>query len=198
VRGVLGLAIAVSLCGVAACTPPPSKYPYAGEPDPRRAPYVIEVADQLTISVWGNGDLGTSAVVRPDGAVTLALVGDIAAAGRTTQQLEDAIAKQLRAYIKGDTLSVMVSVTRSAYHVFVSGNAEGTGMYESPRFLRVSEVMAMARGPNRFAAPNDTIVIRVAPDGTVRRIPIQLEEVLAGRRLEQDIVLLSGDRIYIP
>jgi polysaccharide export outer membrane protein len=161
-------------------------------------PYVIGVADQLSISVWGNGDLATNAIVRPDGAVTLALIGDIAAAGKTTKQLEGAIAGRLRMYIKGDTLSVTVAVTRTAYHVFVSGYAENPGIYESQRCLRVSEVVTMAGGANRFASANDTIVIRIAPNGTVRRIPIQLEEVLAGRRLEQDIVLLSGDRVYIP
>jgi polysaccharide export outer membrane protein len=198
VRVVLGFALALLLGGAAACSPAPSKYPYAGELDPRRAPYVIGVADQLSISVWGNADVGTNAIVRPDGTVTLALIGDIPAAGRTTQQLEGEIAARLRTYIKGDTLSVTVAVTRTAYYVVVSGYAEKPGIYESQRCLRVSEVVAMAGGANRFASPNETIVIRIAPDGTVRRIPIQLEEVLAGRRLEQDIVLLAGDRIYIP
>ncbi len=193
-----GILILTLLALLAACTPPPSKYPYASEPDPRRSAYVIGVGDQLSISVWRNNDLGTTAIVRPDGAITLALIGDVLAAGKTTKELEETLIERLGGFIKSDTLSVTVAVTETAYNVFVSGNANGPGVYDSRRCLRVSEVVTMAGGVNEFASPNDTIVIRIAPDGTVHRIPVQLEEVMAGRRLDQDIVLLRGDRVYIP
>ena len=80
----------------------------------------------------------------------------------------------------------------------VSGNVQSPGVFEAQRFITVSEAIVMAGGPSRFASPNDTILIRTDAHGHVRRIPIQYEEIEAGRHPEQDLVLLTGDRLYMP
>lgn len=186
------------LLWVCACSPPHSNFPYAAELDPRGEEYVIGVADGLTIHVWGNGELDTSATVRPDGAFTMPLIGDVAAAGRRVSEVRADVSKRLTAFIRDAGASVMVAVARTAYRVTVSGNVEDPGIFESPTYLKVSEAIVLAGGPNRFASPNDALVIRVEPNGRIKRIPIQLDEILAGDRLEQDIVLRWADRLHVP
>lgn len=183
---------------VAGCRPGPSNYPYASEPDPRGDEYVIGVADGLSIRVWGNEPLNTDATVRPDGTLTLPLIGEMAAAGKTPTQVKEEVAKALSMYIKDQGAVVTVAVTRTSYQVVVSGNVNNPGVIESPSYLSVSEAIVRAGGPNRFAAANKTVVIRVREDGQIRHIPVQFKEVQAGRRLNQDIVLLRGDRVYVP
>ncbi len=184
---------------VLACAPGSTGYPYAQEPDPRRGEYVVGVTDVLSVQVWRNPDLNTLASVMPDGTITMALVGRVQAAGKTPSEIQRAITQALAAYIKDQGATVTVAVTRvNSYRVTVSGNVTHPGVLEATRYLRVSEAISLAGGPNRFASPNDTVLIRVGPDGTVRRIPIQYGELEAGRRPEQDLVLMRGDRINVP
>src|SRR6476619_2812610 len=70
-----------------ACGHKQPRYDYAAEPDPRKQEYVIGPSDVLRISVWRNPDLSGDAIVRPDGTITLPLVGDLRAAGRTPGQI---------------------------------------------------------------------------------------------------------------
>ncbi|MBN1608695.1 MAG: polysaccharide biosynthesis/export family protein [Polyangiaceae bacterium] len=183
--------------GMTACAPTVSRYPYASEPDPRARPYVIAVSDALSIRVWGNADLNTDATVRPDGTITMPLVGDIPAAGRTTAEVRQTISQALRAYVK-DAPSVTVAVTHIGYRVAVVGNVSRPGVYESQHYLTVSEAIVLAGGPSRFASPDETVIIRTGVNGQVRRIPIQYDQVELGLRPDQDLVLLSGDRVYVP
>lgn len=193
---MLALGLLVVLVG---CARAPSRYPYASEPDPRRCEYVIGPGDRLSIRVWGNSDLSTDAAVRPDGTITMPLVGDIIAAGQTPTKLKSAITRALTAFIKtGGSSSVTVSVAQTSYRITVSGNVNAPGVFESQRFLTVSEAMVLAGGPSRFASPRETLVIRTGADGRVRRIPIDYEEVEAGHHPEQDLALLNGDRIHVP
>ena len=157
------------------------------------------MGDVLAIRVWHNTDLATDTTVSPDGGITLPLIDRVEAAGKTPSQLRQSITQALARYVKDQGAVVTVAVTRiNSYRITVSGNVAHPGVMEGQRYLTVSEAIALAGGPNRFAAPNDTVIIRTGPDGKVRRIPIQYEEIEAGRRLEQDLVLLRGDRVYVP
>jgi polysaccharide export outer membrane protein len=189
----------VGCAASAACASSQGAYPYAQEPDPRRGEYVIGVTDALSVRVWRNNELNTDATVMPDGTITMALVGQVVAAGKTPTEVQKAITQALSAYIKDQSATVTVAVARvNSYRITVSGNVAHPGVIESTRYLTVSEAIALAGGPTRFAEPSGTVLIRTAPDGTVHRIPIEYDEVEAGRRPEQDLVLLRGDRVYVP
>jgi polysaccharide export outer membrane protein len=192
--------VAGALCALlVACSAASTGFPYANEPDPSRSEYVIGVTDALSVRVWRNTDLTLDTTVMPDGTITMPLIGPMQVAGKTSSQVRELIARSLKAYIKDEGAVVTVSVTRvNSYRVAVSGNVERPGVIESTRYLTVSEAILLAGGPNRFASPNDSILVRVDPDGRSRRIPIQYGEIQAGRRPEQDLVLLRGDRIYVP
>jgi polysaccharide biosynthesis/export protein len=193
-------AIAGIFCIVAvACSGASGNYPYAREPDPRRSEYVIGVTDGISVRVWRNAELNLETTVAPDGTITMQLIGAVPVAGKTASEARRLITEALKAYIKEDGAFVTVTVTRvSSYRIMVSGNVNHPGVIDSSRYLTVSEAILLAGGLTRFASPRGTILVRANSDGTVRRIPIQYDEIQAGSKPEQDLVLLRGDRIYVP
>src|SRR5690606_27892921 len=92
----------VLLASTAACAARAGNYPYADEPDPRAGEYVIGASDELDIQVWRNPELSTQIRVRPDGNITLPLVGDLRAAGLTPSRLKKQISDRLSAYLKDE------------------------------------------------------------------------------------------------
>jgi polysaccharide export outer membrane protein len=190
---ILGLAVAAG-CG------PTITYDYTKEPDPRRKEYVIGVSDGLRISVWKNPELSGDTHVRPDGTITLPLVGDLQAAGLTPTQLKDAIREKLRAFVKDEAAVVTVAVTDpTSYRFTVSGNVEHPGVFSSRYYVTVLDAVALAGGLNRFAAPHQLTLVRVAPNGQIlRRVPLDYERVSSGLHPEENLVLLSGDTLIVP
>ena len=188
--------IVISLAGCPAKTRP---YDYKSEPDPRNKEYVVGPSDVLNISVWGHSDLTNSARVRPDGTITLPLVGDIKAAGITANEVRELIKTRLGAFISSAKVTVAVTEVNS-YRFTVSGNIVRGGIFSPKRYITVAEGIAMAGGPNRFASAEKTTLIRPVEGGTdaVKRIPIDYKAISEGRRLEQNIVILAGDTIYVP
>ncbi len=179
------------------CGPKVYDYPYAKEPDPRISEYVIGVSDELHISVWRNSELSSGVVVRPDGTVTLPLVGDLQAEGLTPTQLKESIKSKVTDFVKDATVTVAVTEVNS-YRITVSGKVTQPGVIESKHYLTVTDALASAGGPTRFADTESIVVVRRAADGKTRRIPINYRELAAGRALEQNIVLLRNDQIYVP
>jgi polysaccharide export outer membrane protein len=192
------LAGALSLATVG-CPSRPPNYPYEKEPDPRRSEYVVGVADALRVSVWKNPELNTEIAVRPDGTITMPLIGDVKADGLTPSQLKAELKRRLGTYIKEDDAVVTVAVTAvNSYSVTVAGNVQTPGKFNSNSYLTVSEAVALAGGPTRFATPSDTIIVRQGPRGTSRRIPVNYEQILEGQFLQQNLVLHRGDQVFIP
>jgi polysaccharide export outer membrane protein len=188
----LGLALSLSGCGSII------RYDYAHEPDPRRDEYVIGAADVLHITVWQTPDLSINATVRPDGTITMPLIGDVAAAGRTPSAVRTELTTRLKSFVKDEALTVSVAVAEvKSYEFTVAGNAEKPGLYTASRFVTVIEAVAMAGGPSRFAALSKVVLIRPTPKGP-RRIPIDLGAIYAGTRPEMNIVLIRGDTLHLP
>jgi polysaccharide export outer membrane protein len=174
-------------------------YEYSKEPDPRRNEYVIGVADHLTIRVWKNPDLSTEATVRPDGTITMPLLGDLAADGKTPSQLKDEITKALAKFVRDEGAVVTIAVTGvNSYNFTVSGNVERAGVFTSQKYVTVLEAMQLAGGPNRFASPKETKLFRKDRKGAVRIIPINYSAVLDGSQPEANLALFAGDQLYVP
>jgi polysaccharide biosynthesis/export protein len=184
---------------LAACGSPRVKYDYAKEPDPRRSEYVIGVADHLAIHVWKNPELSRDAIVRPDGTITLPLIGDLEANGRTPTQLRDDITKHLSRYVRDEGVVVTVAVTGvNSYTFTVSGNVERPGIYSSQKYVTVLEAVQLAGGPNRFASPRDTRILRRDKAGKLREIPVNYPAVLEGKQPEANLAVIAGDQLYVP
>src|SRR5215471_15152372 len=130
-RGTIVALGLVIVCG-AGCPAVHPPYDYRTEPDPRKQEYVLGPSDVLKISVWRNPDLSGEAIVRPDGTISLALVGDLPAAGRTPGQVRADVAQRLRQFIKDESSIVTVSVSAiNSYRFVVSGSVERPGAYQS-------------------------------------------------------------------
>jgi polysaccharide export outer membrane protein len=187
------------LLAAPACTTVHPYYDYANEPDPRKQSYVLGPADVVHISVWKNAELTVDTVVRPDMTISMPLLGDIRAGGRTTDEVRADISRKLTTFVKDESAVVTVSVGAvNSYRFVVSGNVEKGGLFLSTHFVTVTEAMALAGGPNHFASPEDTVIIRSDPKRGLKRIPIDYPAVLNGTHPEQDLPLFSGDTIFVP
>jgi polysaccharide export outer membrane protein len=187
----------VAIAAGCATTHPP--YDYASEPDPRKGEFVLGPSDTLRVNVWRNPELSTDATVRPDGTISLPLVGDLQAAGRTSAQLRAEISKRLVTFIKEESATVTVAVTAiNSYRFLVSGNVERPGAYSANHYVTVAEAMALAGGPNKFADAEDMVIIRPDGAGGVRRIPIDYPGIVSGKRPVENLVVVAGDNLYVP
>lgn len=174
-------------------------FDYKKEFDPRKNEYVIGVSDELRINVWRNGDLSGNVVVRPDGTITMPLIGDISVAGRTPTQVREDVASRLKTYIKDESAVVTVAVVDvNSYRFTVAGNVARPGSFDAPYYVTVAEAIAMAGGPTRFADTRAITLVRTGKDGRVRRIPINYDVIRAGEHPEADLALLAGDTIFVP
>ena len=187
------------VAALASCSEPPPNFPYEQEPDPRKSEYVIGASDRLSIRVWQNDEFNTDIQVRPDGNITMPLLGDIKANDLTPSQLKAEILRALSKYIKDMTTPVTVAVTEvNSYKITVSGNVVQPGIFASKHFLTVADAIALASGPNRFAKTREVVLIRPGLNGTVRRIPINYEEVREGGSTRQNLVMMRGDTLFVP
>lgn len=195
---LVAAAVAAALaCGGGAV----SNYDYAAEPNPLAtgAEFVIGVGDRLQITVWQNPNLSTEIAVRPDGTITMPLVGDLHAAGKTPSQLRAEIAAKLSQYIKEDTAVVTVAVTEvNSYRFSVVGEVARPGVFGERRYVTVVEALALAGGFTRFASRDKITVLRKDKSGTVRKIPIDYDAIARGERPDMNIVVLAGDQIVVP
>lgn len=174
-------------------------YEYAKELDPRQHEYVIGPADMLTINVWQNNDLSTQALVRPDGTITMPLVGDLKVAGRTPSDVQAEITKRISQYVKAEAAIVTVAVSAvNSYRFTVTGSVANPGSFQSAYYVSVADAIAMAGGPTRFADTQDIEVVRQGTDGKQRRIPINYEDIQTRRRPEANVILVAGDTVYVP
>jgi polysaccharide export outer membrane protein len=167
-------------------------YAEAARNDPRTHPYVIGVSDVVRVTVWKDPNLSSDAAVRPDGTITLPLVGEVAAAGHTIADLQGKIGERLSAFAKDAVVTVAV-VEVNSYRFTVAGNVEHPGMFTPRYYVTVSEAIALAAGPNRYASTGNVVIVRGA-----HRIPIDYDAILSGKSPEQDIVILAGDAIRVP
>lgn len=193
----LALALAVLL---AACGPSLPTYDYAQEPDPRSQEWVLGVGDAITINVWENPGLTTEATIRPDGNVTMPLVGDLRAVGETPTSLKAKIKDKLADFVKLQGSEITVALRgANSYRFTVSGEVTRPGMQSLGYFVTVSEAIALAGGFTRFAKRNEMVLQRRDPKtGEVRTIPLAYDALVGAKRPDMNIVLIAGDSLFVP
>ncbi len=185
---------------LSACGPTLPNYDYSQEPDPRNQEWVLGVGDDITINVWENPGLTTEATIRPDGNVTMPLVGDLRAVGETPTSLKEKIKAKLADFVKLQGSEITVALRgANSYRFTVSGEVTRPGMQTLGYFVTVSEAIALAGGFTRFAKRNEMVLQRRDPKtNTVRTIPLAYDALVGNQRPEMNIVLLAGDSLYVP
>jgi polysaccharide export outer membrane protein len=187
----------VLLALLAACPHTVPNYEYAKEPDPRNNELVLGVGDVVGINVWEQKDLVTEVTIRPDGKITMQLVGDLQAAGQTPSVLQKTITEKVAKYIKDPIVTVAVRSWKS-YRFTIDGEVTRPGVFSSDQYLRMTDAIAMANGLSRFARRGDIKVTRLDAQGVARVIPIDYDLLTSGKHPEMNIWVLAGDTIHVP
>lgn len=159
--------------------------------------YIIGDDDVLAINVWNQPDLKQPIPVRPDGKISLPLVGEVEAAGRTPAQLQEDIATKLQSYIHHPDVTVIVQQINSK-KFNILGRVTRPGAYPLSTTTTVLDAIAQAGGFQDFAKQKDVYVLRKTPNGSESRLPFNYKEVIKGKNLEQNIKLEPNDTIVVP
>jgi polysaccharide export outer membrane protein len=158
--------------------------------DPNK--YLIGPEDVLFVRVWREPDFTLAAAVRPDGKITMPLIGDVQAGEQTPMQLTKTITELLGKYINNPDVNVMVQDVRSKkYYIDGEVNKPGTYLLVTP--TTVLEALSNAGGFRDFA---NTKKIRILRQGNV--LHFNWKDVSRGKNLEQNIKVESGDHIIVP
>ena len=161
-------------------------------PKPRGKLYIIGPLDVLYVRVWDNVNLTGPVDVRPDGMISMQLIGEIKADGLTAEQLKDAIAQRLTEYVNNPVVDVQVARINSK-KIFIYGGVLRAGPFPLVERTTVMDALASAGGFKEFANTKKIEVHR----GT-KKFLFNYKDVSKGKNLEQDIELEPGDRIIVP
>lgn len=158
--------------------------------------YVIGATDGITVSVWKEPELTLSLVVRPDGMISIPLLGDVRAAGLTPMQLSSALAEKLRKYVNEPQVTIIVNSINSRI-IYLVGEVNRAGTYPMLPNMTVLMALSGAGGFSQFADTKKIYVLRFE-DGVQKKFPFNYKEVIKGKRPEENILLKPGDTIVVP
>ncbi|MGA7158354.1 MAG: polysaccharide biosynthesis/export family protein [Acidobacteriaceae bacterium] len=166
----------------------------AGEPTDESS-YVIGPDDALQVTVWQQPNISGTFPVRPDGKISLVLVGDIQAAGLTPMHLAHDITLRLKKYIQDPIVSVVVSAVRSQ-RIYLVGEVAHAGPITMTAGMTPLQAIASAGGLTPFTSGKHIYILR-GPQGKQIKIPFNYKRALRGDN-RQDVPLLPGDTIVVP
>ena len=162
--------------------------------------YNIGVDDMVKVSVWKNPDLSVEVPVRPDGMITVPLIGDVSVGGKVPSKVAEIIRVKLSDYVREPQVTVIISQLNS--HEFIS-RVRVTGAVIQPRSMPYRQGMTVldavleSGGVNKFASPNKTKLYR-KKDGKSSLMSVKLKNILKKGDLSTNYDLLPGDVITVP
>ena len=161
--------------------------------------YNIGPGDRLNVFVWGNADLSTSVVVRPDGYLTTPLVEDVKASGKTPSQLARDIEVQLRKFIKNPKVTVTVTefVGRYTEQIRVIGEATRPTALPYRENMTLLDVIIAVGGLTEFAAGNSSTLVRKKGDEE-KQYNVKLDDLVKDGDMSVNIKMMPGDILVIP
>jgi polysaccharide biosynthesis/export protein len=187
------IAIATALAGVLLAGPLQVR---ADEMPVEHEPYRVQPGDVLGVSVWKEESLQGEVLVRPDGGLSFPLVGDVAASGKSIQELTKEFTDRLEHYIPKPVVTIQVK-TIGGNRVYVVGKVTKAGEFTFSKPVDVMQALAMAGGTTEFAALNDIVILR-RDNGLLKAIRFRYGDVEHGKDLSQDVLLRSGDTVVVP
>ena len=158
--------------------------------------YGVNPGDLLEISVWKEVDLQKQVVVRPDGYFSFPLTGDIRAEGRTVEDVRREVASRVARFVPDPVVSVAIMEPRGS-KVYVIGQVNRPGEFPINRFVDIVQALSMAGGTTPFAQLDNIKILR-REGNTQLAIPFAYSDIAAGRRLQQNIILMPGDTVLVP
>jgi polysaccharide export outer membrane protein len=159
--------------------------------------YRLNPGDKLEITVWQEEDLKQEVVVLPDGTISFPLVGHVAAAGKTTEDLVSLLRERLSKFIPDSQINVRLLAAEGNI-IYVAGEVAHPGAFVMKRPTNVIQALSMAGGLTTFAKKNDIIVLRSETDGRNKSLSFEYGDIEDGKNIESNILLQSGDTIVVP
>ncbi|MHA7881210.1 MAG: XrtA/PEP-CTERM system exopolysaccharide export protein [Saccharospirillum sp.] len=190
--------IGLALTGCASVMGPPDGEPPMAQFQPE--PYRIGVGDTITINVWRNPELSQNVVVRPDGYVSMPLMGDLKADSRRPEELANEINNALSSVIRNPEVTVIVNNPTSQEYF---NRVRATGQVGSPTSIQyrpgmtVMDLVLQAGGLSPFAAANRSELKRLI-DGEYQSFAVRLDDILSNGDLRTNYELLPGDVVTVP
>jgi polysaccharide export outer membrane protein len=177
-------------CVVKNLEPPPESKPELADT------YLIGPEDILKIHVWKQDNISVTVPVRSDGKITVPLIKDVQAAGRTPDTLSFEIAEKLKKYIDEPTVTVIVEAINSL-KISVSGNVNSPGVYKVGGVISLTEVISLAGGLNEVANDRQIRIIRRSQDGAEKMYQIDYYAVINGD-INKNVSIYPGDSVIVP
>ena len=161
--------------------------------------YVIGPLDTVNVFVWRNPDLTTSVPVRPDGRVTLPLIGEIVAAGKTPLQLAVDVEEAMKRYIQQPIVSISVGgfVGQFNQQVRILGEAVNPQAIPFRANMTLLDVMIQVGGLTDFAAGNRTVLIRIE-DNVQREYRLRIDDLIRDGDISANTLIMPGDVVIVP
>jgi polysaccharide export outer membrane protein len=161
--------------------------------------YKIGSEDVLDVIVWKNPDLSKVVTVRPDGKISLPLIGDVVVEGQTVAQVKQDLEARLKEFKETPNVSVVVQEVNS-YGIYVLGEVAKPGLYKMKTFTTVLQAISAAGGFTPFAAKNRIFVLRKSSNaGAETRIDVSYDDIVSGSgNVSKNIRLIPGDTVVVP
>lgn len=180
--------------------PAPAAPAAAGQAVPSGVPapagYTIGTDDVLIVIFWQEKDMSAEVTVRPDGKISLPLLNEVEAAGRTPEQLRQAIEEAGRKYLQEPAVTIVVKQINSR-KVFITGMVGRPGPYPLTAPTTVLQLIAMAGGLQEYADREHIVIVRTE-NGRPASYRFNYKEVIQQKKLSQNIELKAGDTVVIP
>lgn len=160
--------------------------------------YVVGEADVLRINVWKEPEISQPTIsVRPDGMISIPLVGVMKVSGLTPSQIQEQLTTKLQRFIGKSQVTVSVVEIKSKF-VYLTGQVSRPGAYPLLLSTDVIQLVIKGGGLTPFARPKSVVVLRHGNGGVQQKIPVNLAKVLRGEAPEENIELRPGDTVIVP
>ena len=192
--------LAVSACSTQPTIAPESAEAGQGGSSADASPlYVIGPGDRLNVFVWGDNELSTEVVVRPDGLITTPLVEDLQASGKTPTELARTLEERLSKFVKNPKVTVSVTnfVGRYTEQVRVVGQAAQPQSIPYRDGMTLLDVIISVGGLTEFAAGNKATIVRKV-DGTTKQFRVRLDDLIRDGDISANTRMMPGDVLIIP
>lgn len=198
IRGILCIAVGVYLTGCSAVdNPTPISEAQALAQEHRPAGYVLGPGDELEARFYFNPELDTTAVVRPDGRISLPLVPELAVQGRTVEDVTDELRTRYAEELRRPEVSLIVT-SFASHRYYVAGQVETPRSFEAAHRVSVLQAITEAGGMLDTSRTREVAIIRRFPDRDPIVVPVNLARVLDGSDTAQDLMLEPQDIVYVP
>ena len=168
----------------------------SGEEELSAQDYIIGSEDSVEVQVWKNPDLSRTVTVRPDGKISLPLIGDVQAAGQSAEQLTEAVTEKLKTYYKEPAQVTVIVHQVNSYAIYVLGEVKGQGKQVVRSGTTFLQAISLAGGFTPFASKNKITLRHRSGDGKETVLLIRYKDVLAGQ--QANLILKPGDTIIVP